>query len=166
MASGLDGIKSALSEGARSNKYKVFISDLGDAATTLAKATSLPGWTIGMAEVYSQGRKVPLAGDAAYDTWDVTFYNSKDLGLRQEIEKWMIGIDDYDTNSAGTPDLGSYTREIQVSQLDRNGDVQQTFSLQNAWPTTVAAIDLGSDSNDQVSEFTVTFAYTHIKQSS
>lgn len=161
MALGLDAIKNDLSEGARANKYKITITRLETKVESLAKAASLPGHTIGQAEVYSQGRKVPLAGDTTYDTWDCTFYNDVDMTINKLVHKWMKSIDDFSGNTSEQAKLGDYKGTVEIVQLDRQGNEKATYTLENAWPTTVSEVSLGADSNDQVSEVTVTFAYSH-----
>jgi len=167
MALGLDGLKTVLGEGARSNKYRITIAKLGGEDVAIAgKAASLPGRTIGQAEVYSQGRKLPLGGDVTYDTYDVTFYNNPTLDIRTKVEQWMTEIDDYHPNVSTEPSISGYGKEISVEQLDRTGTpAGGIYTLHNAWPTTVSSVDLASDSNDTVSEFTVTFAYSHYDHS-
>jgi len=79
MGYAINDITNVLSDLARPNKYRVVIADLGGDSEVgiLAKAASVPGKTVGTVEVYAQGRKVPIAGDANYDTWSCTFYIQK-----------------------------------------------------------------------------------------
>lgn len=165
MALGLDAIKNDLAEGARVNKYKVTISLLSGKVESLAKATSLPGHTIGQAEVFSQGRKVPLAGDATYDTWDCTFYNDTAMTVNQACHDWMKDVDDFKGNTSAKSALGDYGQDITVEQLDRKQGTMKTYTLKNAWPTTVSEVSLSADTDGGVSETTVTFAYTHYEVS-
>ena len=48
-----------------------------------------------------------------------------------------------------------------VEQLDRSGNTVRKYTLLNCFPKDVAAIDVGYDSVDTISEFGVTFGYTH-----
>lgn len=164
---GLYDLKSKLGHGARPNKYMITITRIGGSdISTLGKAASLPGKTIGMAEVWSQGRKLPLAGDTAFDTWDVTFYNDEFLSIRSRVEAWMRDIDDVQYNGSPLPNISGYGADMFVEQLDRTGASSAgVYRFYNAWPTSISAVDLGSDTNDQVSEFTVTFAYSHWEHS-
>ena len=162
MALGLEGLKSELAEGARANKYKIQIAELGgEDVSVLAKAGSLPGRTIGTAEVFSQGRKVPLAGDTTYDTWDVTFYGDKDLKIWGKVDTWMKDTDDYAGNTSSKSSIADYGKSVIIQQLDRKGAPTKGVTLENAWITTISPIDYGADSNDTVVEYTVTFNYTH-----
>lgn len=158
---GIAGLKNALIEGARANKYKVSFDRGGANLETLVKAASLPGHTVGVTEVYSQGRKLSLAGDSVYDTWDCTLYNDGSMSNNTAIQVWMAEIDDFENNTSSNASLGEYAVDVTVEQLDRRGNTIRTYILKNAWPTTVAAVDLASDTNDTVSETTVTFAYSH-----
>jgi len=158
---GISGLKSALIEGSRANKYKISFDKGGKNLETLVKSGSVPGHTVGVAEVYSQGRKLSLAGDSTYDTWDCSIYNDNSLSNNSAIHDWMLEIDDFANNTSSASTLGAYGRDITVEQLDRRGTTVKKFILKNAWPTTIAAIDLASDSNDTVSETAVTFVYSH-----
>ena len=163
MGYAINDITNVLSDLARPNKYRVVIADLGGDSEVgiLAKAASVPGKTVGTVEVYAQGRKVPIAGDANYDTWSCTFYIQKTFKIREDIEKWMTDIDDYMNNLSNETTLAEYQKEIEIEQLDRKGNVIKTFVLKNAWPTTVGEVTLGADTNDSVEELEVTFNYTH-----
>lgn len=163
MSLGLQGLKAVLGEGARSNKYKIVISELGGENVAIsAKGSTLPEVTLGQAEVWSQGRKVPLGGDVEYSTWDVTFYNDPTLQLRKKVEKWIKDIDDYKANTSNKLNIGDYGKELKATQLNRAGSPSGgTYTFHDAFPVTVSTTELGSDSANQVSEFTVTFAYTY-----
>lgn len=159
----LDLLKSTLGLGARANKYRVSLPyNSMQEMDVLAKATSLPDVTLGTIEVWHRGRKLLVAGEAQYaGTWDVTFYNTEDLNLRdifvQEIER----IDSYLTEQKSVGNNADYMKNLNVLQLDSKNNVTREFVLFNAYPTVVSTVDLASDSADTISEFTVTFAYSH-----
>lgn len=160
----VDALKGKLGTGARPNKYKIFINRVGDGETidALAKAASLPDATIGVIELFSQGRKLPIAGDATYaGTWDVTFYNTADLGLKQLFEDWMNEIDSFKDNTRAVDNINDYIDTLQVQQLKGDNSIAATYVIHNAWPSAISAVDLADDANDTVSEFTVTFSYSH-----
>jgi len=54
---------------------------------------------------------------------------------------------------------------VQVSQMDRNDRTIRTYTLYDAWPTTLDAIDLAFDTNDTLEEFTVTFRFNYMTAS-
>ena len=56
----------------------------------------------------------------------------------------------------------SVYRDVQVDQMDRNDRTIRSYVLYQAWPTTLDAIDLAFDTNDQLEEFTVTFRFNYM----
>ena len=53
-------------------------------------------------------------------------------------------------------------RQVIVEQLDRSDRVIRTYTLYDAWPTTLDAIDLAFDTNDQLEEFGCTFRFNYM----
>ena len=64
---------------------------------------------------------------------------------------------------SGTYASGSHVyRSASVQQLDRNDNVIRSYTLVDAWPTTLDAIDLAYDTNDVVEEFGATFRFNYM----
>lgn len=168
---GLYELKNLLKAGARPNKYRIFLNSKGEGSATddqmdiLCKATSIPEAAIGVIDVYNQGRKLPIAGDKTYtSTWDVTFYNTQSLEIRAKMEQWMRSIDDVTEHTRDWQNNDQYMADMKVEQLDGQNQIKATYMLYNAWPSNISAVDLADDSNDTVSEFTVTFSFSHWDQ--
>lgn len=125
----------------------------------LAKTASLPGRTVGNIELNWQGMKYNIAGDPTFDDITFTFINSYEFDLRSFFEGWINGIAQMETNERSQP--GAYkTDSITMSQLGRTqNDILAVYSLNGAYPTTLAAVDLSMDNNDQVEEISVTFKF-------
>lgn len=161
-------LKMALGPGARANKYRVnftippSIPKSCDITTvdTLAMASSFPQKTVGMIEVFNQGRKLVLPGDTAYpNLWTLTFYNTEEHNIRRAIVEWMRSIDHFQDNMHSGVPMEIMT-DLSVSQLDSamNETVRYTFHC--CWPQDMSEIVLGDDQQDTITQFTVTFAYT------
>ena len=168
MANVINELKSALGAGARPSKYRVTLSFPGGVSTSsnqrnisvLAKATSFPSMTIGVIEVFNQGRKLPLPGDTTFtNTWNVTFYNTEDHNIRRDFVAWMASIDHYQDNKhSGVP--ASLMVDASVVQLDSAGNETAKYTFHNLFPSEVAEITLGADTIDAVQEFDVTFTFS------
>lgn len=161
-------LKQALGAGARANKYRVnfnvpsAVPKTADLSTidTLAMASSYPQKSIGMIEVFNQGRKLVLPGDTAYpNTWTLTFYNTEEHNIRRQILEWMRSIDHFQDNMHSGVPIEIMT-DLSVSQLDSamNETVRYTFHC--CWPQDMSDITIGDDQQDTITQFTVTFAYT------
>jgi len=53
-------------------------------------------------------------------------------------------------------------RDLTVEQLDRKGNMIYRYMLYGCYPKEVSEISVGSDQNDAVEEFTVTFAVDYV----
>ena len=116
-----------------------------------------------------------MPGDRTYDAWTATFYNDADFSIRSVFEGWINLINKGDAN-IGQIDPAQIFRIIQVNQLKKSinnsrntetttdnspTDIIRTYTLNGAFPTSVSAITLGYDQNDQIEEFDVEFQYQY-----
>ena len=141
------------------------------AISVLAKATSLPSKSISTVDIWHRGHKFTTRGVATFpERWDVTFYNTADLNLRQFFEGWMYEIDRFDAivlptlfinDYFGMGSLNSgYMTNIRVFQLT-SGCSTAGYEFSYAFPVSISETQLNSANNDSISEFTVTFAYSY-----
>jgi hypothetical protein len=168
-SSKIQELKNTLSMGARGNKYKIMLAaPVGPTddflIDTVGKAGAIPAKTIGQIEVWTQGRKLVIAGDATFDNaWALTFYNTQDHALRNAFDKWLLYIDSVEDHGRGAVTHTNYMTEsakiIQLNTTD-NSDMA-TYEFRNMWPTGISAIEMADDQQDTVTEFTVDFAYSH-----
>ena len=171
----IDDFKASLiGGGARANQFRVTITPpsgiaIGlDARRTsfLVKAATLPTRTIGEIELKFRGRTIYMAGDQTpVDAWETTFINDTDFGIKNAIELWSNGINDFALNT-GVVSPSDYQTDLTVEQLDRDETVLKTYILRNCWPTTSgSAIELSMDSESAIEEFSVSWRYQHFEAS-
>ena len=162
-----------LGGGARANQFRVTITPPAGIAigldvrraSFLVRASNLPAQTLGEIVVPFRGRQIYIAGDRTFeDTWSTTFLNDTDFMVRNAMELWMNGINDL-ADGTGTSALADYQTDLQVEQLDRDDTILKTYIFRSAWPTSVAQIDLSSDTADAIEEFEVTWRYQHFEAS-
>lgn len=170
--SNLAGFKAALlGGGARANQFRVQLTfpaalSISNKTASLAasqflcKASSLPAINIGTAQTYYQGRMVPLAGERTFDPWSVVIYNDNNFLMRNALEDWSNAMNNFNDNTGVTSPL-AYKADATVEQLDRNGSVVKTYKFINMFPIAIGDIALDFGTNDQVEEFSATFAYEH-----
>lgn len=129
----------------------------------LVKTASLPGRTIGNIELNWQGMKYNIAGDPTFDEITFTFINHYEFNLRRYFETWQEAIAQMSTNERSQPQ--KYKSDvIQMQQLGRTqADILATYKLFGAYPTSVAAVDLSMESNDQAEEVSVTMKYDYFE---
>ena len=159
--------------GARANQFRVTITPPSGIAigldvrraSFLVRASNLPAQTLGEITVPFRGRQIYIAGDRTFDdTWSTTFLNDTDFMIRNAMELWMNGINDL-ADGTGTSTLADYQTDLQVEQLDRDDTILKTYIFRSAWPTTVAQIDLSSETADAIESFEVTWRYQHFEAS-
>ena len=168
-SSKLQELKTTLAMGARGNKYKIMLAaPVGPTddflIDTVGKGGAIPAKTMGQIEIWTQGRKLVVAGDATFEnTWNLTFWNTQDLALRQAFDEWLMFIDNMEEHSRGAVDHVSYmTETAKIIQLNTTDNSEMaTYEFRNLWPTGISAIDMADDQQDTITEFSVDFAYSH-----
>lgn len=154
--------------GARGNRFEIILnipgasSDVINNTRFLVSSSQIPGSTLGTIEQPFRGRFLKLAGDRTFESWDCTFVNDTDFGIREALEKWSNQINAYNANTGShVPD--DYMSDAFVYQLDSYGNRIKEFRLMLAWPSVVAPIELAQDANNQIEQFSVTFEYSDIE---
>ena len=171
----VERFKSSLTNGgARPNQFMVQLSfptyvtgaQLAvSRAPFLVSVAELPGQTVNPAIVQYRGREVKFVGDRIYAPFTITVLNDADMSIRSAMEQWMGGMED-NVAKIGRLQPSEYQRDMQVYQLDRNGNSLKEYSIANAFPVDLSPIALDFGANDQISTFTVTFQYQHFTVSS
>ena len=159
--------------GARANQFRVTITPPSGIAigldtrrtSFLCTATSLPASTIGSFAVPFRGRNIYVVGDRPEpEAWTTSFYNDTDFMIRNAMERWHNGINDF-ANNTGVTSPSDYQTDLSVEQLDRDDQVLKTYILRNAYPTSVAEISLENANQDAIETFAVTWKYQHLEAS-
>ena len=159
--------------GARANQFRVTITPPPGIAigldvrktSFLVRSSNLPAQTLGEITVPFRGRNIYIAGDRTFDdTWTTTFLNDTDFMVRNAMERWSNGINDLADNTCVVAPA-DYQTDLTVEQLDRDDTVLKSYIFRSAWPTTIAAIELTSDTADAIEEFEVTWRFQHFEAS-
>jgi|DEB0MinimDraft_10_1074344.scaffolds.fasta_scaffold16355_1 hypothetical protein len=155
--------------GARANMFSVKVNFPGYSGGStedtdfMCRSAQLPASTVGLVEVPFRGRIVKLAGDRTFEPWTITVYNDTNFTVRNGFEAWMDGLNTHRGNE-GTQsnDAGStYAVPMTVSQLDQLGTEVKKYTLVNAFPTNVSAVDLDYAQVGEIETFTVTIEYDY-----
>ena len=160
--------------GARANQFRVTITPppgiaIGldvRRASFLVTASRLPESTLGEVAVPFRGRNIYVAGDRpAPETWTTTFFNDTDFIVRNAMERWHNGINNFADNT-GVTNAADFQTDLFVEQLDRDDTILKTYIFRNAFPLTIAAIDLTNEETTTIETFEVTWRYQHYEPSS
>ena len=160
--------------GARANQYRVTVTPppgiaIGldvRRASFLVTASRLPESNLGEIAVPFRGRNIYVAGDRpAPETWTTTFFNDTDFMVRNAMERWHNGINNFADNT-GLTNAADFQTDLFVEQLDRDDTILKTYIFRNAFPLTIAAIDLTNEETTTIETFEVTWRYQHYEPSS
>jgi hypothetical protein len=153
--------------GARPNLFRVRVAGVDEKLEFTCRAASIPAPTLGTIEAPFQGRKVKIAGDRTFAEWSITVMNDVDFKIRRQFEVWNNRINRHIENDRLEPfniagGFGeSYKRDATVEQFKSDGSVICKYNFVGMYPSEIGAIDLAFDTNDTISEFTVTLQYDY-----
>jgi len=167
------GFKAALTQGGlRPNQFQVQLAfpsyaRVGGGAnfastrsTFLVSVAEIPGQTVNPAIVQYRGREVKFAGDRTFAPYTMTVLNDTDMSIRTAMENWMSGMEDLQ-NKFGNLVPNTYQCDVDIAQLDRNGNELRVYMLRDAFPVDLSPIALDFGANDQISTFQVTMQYQY-----
>ena len=159
--------------GARANQFRITITPPPGIAigldvrrtSFLVSAAAIPAIDMAFIPVPFRGRNVFYPGDRPDPgDWSTTFYNDTDFMIRNAMENWSNGINDF-ANNTGLTNPADFQTDLQVEQLDRDDTILKTYILRNCFPTNIGEITLDMSSNDAIETFGVTWKYTHLEAS-
>jgi hypothetical protein len=155
--------------GARPNQFRVDLTfpayvgigaAVGLNAQFLCKSAQLPASTVENVQILYRGRQVNFAGERSFAPWTISVYNDTTFAIRNAMERWSDGVmNNAQTNGRTNP--RDYQVDLLVNQLDRNGATVKTYKFHDAYPTTIGAITVDYDSNNQIEIFDVEFNYNY-----
>lgn len=128
----------------------------------VCRSAQIPPSALGTIEIPYFGRKIKLAGDRVFQSWQVTVMNDEDFAVRSMLEKWSNALNTIETNVRRPIRELDYKSEINVIQYGKNGlSPLREYTLMGAFPTVISPVDLDWNSTDQIENFTVTFEYDY-----
>jgi hypothetical protein len=90
--------------------------------------------------------------------------NDTDFMIRNAMERWQNGINDYADNT-GVISPADYQTDLTVEQLDRDDTVLKSYIFRAAYPLTVGTIELTNAEATEIETFEVTWRYQHFEPS-
>ena len=159
-----------IGDGARPNLFSVTLTfptvatngtAAGQKTTFMAKATQLPGSTVGTVPLFYFGRELKFAGNRSFTDWNLQIINDEDFSIRNSLESWMNSINSHVGNlrNGSASNQSGYTVDATVSQYGKTGNVLKTYKFVGLFPLDIQPIELDWGSNDSIEEYGVTFAY-------
>ena len=66
--------------------------------TFMARASQLPGSSVGTVPVYYFGRELKFAGNRSFPDWTLQIINDEDFAIRNSMESWLNAINSHTGN--------------------------------------------------------------------
>jgi|SRR5687768_389478 len=132
----------------------------GQQAQFLCKSASLPASELENIQISYKGRPVNLSGERSFSPWQVSIYADTSFNIRNALEQWSDGIQNYDTTE-GRTNPTDYQVDMNVMALDRSGAIIKAYKFYDAWPMSIGAMGLDFEANNQVGIFDVVFQYNY-----
>lgn len=155
--------------GARPNQFRVELAfpsyvTAGVVAASqgqfLCKSAQLPASTVENIPIQYRGRAVNFAGERTFATWTVTIYNDTDFNIRNAMERWQNGIQNYTTTN-GRVNPSDYQTDLLVHQLDRSGAIVKSYRFVDAYPLSIGLVQLDFDTTNAIETFDVEFQFNY-----
>lgn len=132
----------------------------GQQAQFLCRSAQLPASTIEPITTLYRGRPVQFAGERTFQPWTVSIYNDTSFNIRNALEVWQNGIQNYNT-TLGKTNPRDYQVDLAVFQLDRSGAIIKSYKFIDAMPVNIGPIQLDFDQQNQIEQFDVEFTYNY-----
>lgn len=132
----------------------------GQQAQFLCRSAQLPASTIEPITTLYRGRPVQFAGERTFAPWTVSIYNDTTFNIRNALEVWQNGIQNYNT-TLGKTSPSQYQVDLSVYQLDRSGAIIKSYKFVDAMPVNIGPIQLDFDQQNQIEQFDVEFTYNY-----
>lgn len=132
----------------------------GQQAQFLCRSAQLPASTIEPITTLYRGRPVQLAGERTFAPWTVSIYNDTSFNIRNALESWQNGIQNYNT-TLGRTNPTEYQVDLNVYQLDRGGAIIKSYRFVDAMPVNIGPIQLDYDQQNQIEQFDVEFTFNY-----
>ena len=133
----------------------------GQDITLLCESVSLPGYQINTFDYPFEAvlNSVKVPNGYTYEDVQCTFIVTNDYVIKRIFDTWKKTIitDEFRLNYAR-----AYERDVKIASLNQRNEKKYEITLENAYPITVASIDLNNGTSNEITKLQVTFTYTHI----
>lgn len=142
------------------NKYDYISISNNEKTEFTAKTFNIPAYDMGKHEIKRMGQRIILPSTMNTGECQATFYCDDNYTQRKYLLSWFrTHVYDYDRNTYRKV-ASLHSSKITVYQLDNQFNIVMGFRLNHAWPTSIGEIQFSHDSENQITEFPATFAYS------
>lgn len=160
---------------ARSNRYRVYFPTVEfatqpEALSVLCDSVSMPGRQITTTERFTDMKAQKVAYGFAAEDVEISFILTNDWSAWTYLNDWnqqiignVQGLRNYTVRFKA-----DYAKDIEIEHLNNNSQdlsqIAKRVLLQNAYPTTLNAIDLSNDSENEIIRVSASFSYDNWTQ--
>ena len=158
-------MREAGGEFARPNKFRVILSSpfsiSGEYINALASNVTVPSISTSQIEVNFKGHPARIPGRTNFEAnFTCTFYQDERYDIYSMFKAWISGLDDnFPGMTSGTLEgISKYGNMIVIGQYyDERDSIQ--FGIEMIYPTELGQIEFNTQSQNEISTFTVNFGY-------
>lgn len=152
---------------ARANRYRVsFDRGQGDRLDILCDSVTWPGRQIMTTEYYTDMKAIKKPYAFANEDINISFILTNNWYAWEYLKSWQSStINQIDTvTNALTVNLRQdYVRQVIIEHLDEQDRPRKIVQLINAYPTTLASMELGNANENTIIRCTATLSYDNWK---
>ena len=137
-------------------KVKNLLNDPRD-ISLLCMSAQLPGRQITTTDYIAEKQTVPQVQSIIDEDVTLKFMLTNDYYMKILFDNWVNSIVDLDKYRVGYKK--DFAVDVVIQQLNDKNIPVYGVRLENAFPTTVAAIELDNSSENTIQELSVTFSY-------
>jgi hypothetical protein len=131
----------------------------------MCKASQIPASTITAIEVPYFGRMVKVAGEAReFGPLTTTVVQDEGYIIYYGMVAWLEDLNGAASNTTKSglfKSRSSYTADIKLEMMKKDGTKDQEWHFVNCWPSNMSAIDLNWDTVNTIQEFTIDWQYDY-----
>lgn len=123
----------------------------------LCESVSIPGRQITTLEYTAERQAIKIPYSFINEDVTMSFILTNDYYMKKMFDSWLSGIIDQTTYRVGYKK--DFTTDIVIQQLNQKNIPVYSCRLENAFPVTVNAINLDSNSENTIQKVSVTLSY-------
>lgn len=135
------------------------------------QSTDLPGRSMQTLDLKTAGPIQKIVYESIFTDITLNFICSADLREKDFFEKWQdIMVGEYREASQNSPtmfDIGyfdNYIGTIKINTFDETGEKKNSYTLIEAYPTSVGNVSLSWQNNSEIAILPVTFTFTYFRK--
>lgn len=129
------------------------------AINAMAGTVTLPSRDLIAFELSQYGPTHMMPSTAAYMPVSISFYSNANMDTRTFFETWQTAVHNISSNTMNF--YNEYVSDLNIKVLDSEEKVAYTVTLYEAWPLSIAPVDLSYSNRDMALMLNVNFRFRY-----